>query len=165
MAEKETEMFNVTKPSLTLLVAGGICAALAACSSSSSSSAPAASTTSASAATSAASSAPAAATSAASSAPAASAIPAADCTIIKQVDSSAISTLTAMQSESKTKASADMTTYLTTLQGDLAKLTSAQGKTVLGGWIADVQKAATQSTADATTTITGGLGTLGSACP
>lgn len=154
-------MFKVTKPALTLFVAGGMCAALAACSSSSSSSAPAASTTSASAAASTA----APASSAASSAPAADAIPAADCTVIKQVSSSAITTLTPMQSESKTKAAADMATYLSQLAADEAKLTSAKGKSVLHAWIADVQKAATQSQADATTTILGGLGDLGSACP
>jgi hypothetical protein len=155
-------MFTVTKPALTLFVAGGMCAALAACSSSSSSSAPAASTTSASAAPSATAS---AATSAASSAPAAGAIPAADCTVIKQVSSSAITTLTPMQSESKTKAAADLATYLSQLAADEAKLTSAKGKSVLHAWIAAVQKAATQSQADATTTILGGLGDLGSACP
>jgi ABC-type transporter Mla MlaB component len=146
---------------LAVIAVGGFCAAIAACSSSSSSPAPAASS-----AVSAASSAVSAASSAVSAASsAASGVSAADCVIIKQVDSSAISTLLPMQSESKTKAAADLQTYLTQLAADEAKLTSAKGKSVLSAWIADVQKAATESTTDATTTITGGLGALGSACP
>jgi hypothetical protein len=70
-----------------------------------------------------------------------------------------------LQSESKSKAAADLQTYLTQLHADEAKLTSAKGKSVLSAWIADVQKSETESTGDATTTITGGLGALGSACP
>ena len=58
-----------------------------------------------------------------------------------------------------------MATYQTQLQADDAKLTSAKGKTVLGDWITDVKKAATESTADATTAITGGLAELAAACP
>src|ERR1700722_14650781 len=158
---------------LAVIVTGGICAALAACGSSATSSAAAAGTSAASSAASAAASAASGAASAvgsaASAAPAvasaASGIPAADCVIIKQVDSSAISTLLPMQSESTTKAAADLATYLSQLNSDEAKLTSAQGKSVLSAWIAAVQKASTESTADATATITPALGTLGSACP
>jgi hypothetical protein len=58
-----------------------------------------------------------------------------------------------------------MATYVSTLQADQAKLTSAKGKSVLSAWTAAAQKAATESTADATTTITAALGALGSACP
>jgi hypothetical protein len=159
-------MFTVTKPALTLFVAGGMCAALAACSSSSSTSAPAASTTSASAPASSAPASSAPASSApASSAPAASAIPAADCTVIKQVDSSAISTLAPLQSESTAQATAALNAYGKQLEGDLVKLTSAPGKAALGAYITALKKASTQSTADATGTITTALGTLGSACP
>src|SRR3984957_6698341 len=155
---------------LAVIVTGGICAALAACGSSATSSAAAAGTSAASSAASAAASAASGAapavSSAASAVPsAASGIPAADCVIIKQVDSSAISTLLPMQSESTTKAAADLATYLSQLNSDEAKLTSAQGKSVLSAWIAAVQKASTESTADATATITPALGTLGSACP
>jgi hypothetical protein len=90
---------------------------------------------------------------------------AADCVIIKQVDSSAISTLLPLQSESQTKAAADLQTYLTQLQADAAKLTSAKGKSVMADWIKDVQKLATESTADATATATTGIAELGAACP
>jgi hypothetical protein len=58
-----------------------------------------------------------------------------------------------------------MATYLSQLQADEAKLTSAKGKSVLTAWITAVQKASTQSTTDATTTITAALSALGSACP
>ena len=70
-----------------------------------------------------------------------------------------------MRSESKAKALADLEAYLTQLQADEAKLTSAKGKSVMSAWMADVEKAATESMADAKSTIRGGLGTLGSACP
>ena len=169
MAEKETLMFKVTKPCLTLFVAGGICAALAACSSSSSSSAPAASSAasaanSAASAVSSAASAISSAASAASSA-ASSGVSAADCVIIKQVSGSAITTLAPLQSDTPAQATAALKTYVTQLQADQAKLTSAQGKSVLSAWTAAVQKASTESTADATTTITGALAPLEAACP
>jgi len=95
----------------------------------------------------------------------ASGVSAADCVIIKQVDSSAITTLAPLQTETAAQATAALKTYVTQLQADQAKLTSAQGKSVMTAWIAAVQKASTQSTADATTTITGALGALGAACP
>ena len=167
MAEKETAMFNVTKPGLTLFVAGGICAALAACSSSASSSASSAASSAASVASSAASSAASVASSAASavSSAASSGVSAADCVIIKQVSGSAITTLTPLQSDTPAQATAALKTYVTQLQADQAKLTSYQGKSVLSAWIAAIQKASTQSTADATTTITGALAPLEAACP
>lgn len=175
-------MLNVTKPSvtplrrataprraLTVIAVGGCCAVLAACGSSASSSASAAVSSASAAASSAAavaSSAAAAASSAVSSAlSGASGVSAADCVIIKQVDSSAITTLAPLQTESASQAAAALKTYVTQLQADQAKLTSAQGKSVMSAWIAAVQKASTQSTADATTTITGALGALGAACP
>ena len=155
---------------LAVIAVGGCCAVLAACSSSNASSAASTVSSAASSAASAASSAASAVASAASSAASAagsgvSGVSAADCVIIKQVDSSAISTLVPLQSESKTKAAADLATYLTQLQADAAKLTSAKGKKVMGDWIADVQKLATESTADATATVTGGLAELSAACP
>jgi hypothetical protein len=172
-------VFNVTKPALTqlsrahaprqalaVIAVGGCCAMLAACGSSGSSSAASSASSAASSASSAVASAASAVASAASSAAsAASGVSAADCVIIKQVDSSAISTLLPMESESASKAAADMATYQTQLEADAAKLTSAKGKTVMGDWIADTKKAATESTADATTTITGGLAELAAACP
>jgi hypothetical protein len=179
---KEIELLNVTKPAaiplsraiaprraLTVIAVGGCCAMLAACGSSGSSSASAAVSSAAGVASSAAavaSSAAAAASSAASSAlSGASGVSAADCVIIKQVDSSAISTLVPLQTDSPAQATAALKTYVTQLKADQAKLTSTQGKSVMSAWIAAVQKASTESTADATTTITGALGALGAACP
>ena len=154
---------------LTAIAVGGCCAVLAACGSSASSSASAAVSSASAAESSAAavaSSAVAAASSAVSSALAgASGVSAADCVIIKQVDSSAISTLAPLQTDSTAQATAALKTYITQLQADQAKLTSAQGKSVLSAWIAALQKASTESTADATTTITAALVPLGAACP
>jgi hypothetical protein len=144
------------------LAVGVACAALAACSSSASSS-----SSSAAASATATSAPPTTSASAAATAasPGSAAISQADCTIIKQVDSSAITTLTPMQSESASKAAASMASYLTVLNTDEAKLTSAAGKAALGGWISDVKQSETESTATATTTILGGLTALGKACP
>ena len=152
-------MFNITKPSLTpkrvlaMIAAGGICTVLAACSSSGSSSAPAAPSSVASSAASVASSA------------ASSGVSAADCVVIKQVDSSAISTLTPLATDSTAQATAALQAYVTQLLGDQAKLTSAAGKSALSAYIASLKTASNQSTADATTTITTALGKLAAACP
>jgi hypothetical protein len=179
---KEIELLNATKlivtplarvisprRALTVIAVGGCCAVLAACGSSASSSASAAVSSAngvASSAAAVASSAVAAASSAVSSALAgASGVSAADCVIIKQVDSSAISTLVPLQSDTPAQATAALKTYVTQLQADQAKLTSPQGKSVMSAWIAALQKASTQSTADATTTITAALAPLGAACP
>jgi hypothetical protein len=179
---KEIKLLNVNKPSatrlsraiaprraLTVIAVGGCCAVLAACGSSASSSASAAVSSAAgveSSAAAVASSAAAAASSAVSSALAgASGVSAADCVIIKQVSGSAISTLVPLQSDTPAQATAALKTYVTQLQADQAKLTSAQGKSVLSAWTAAIQKASTQSTADATTTITGALAPLEAACP
>jgi hypothetical protein len=70
-----------------------------------------------------------------------------------------------MQSESTSKAAAAMQSYITQLNADEAKLTSAKGKSVLSGWIGDVKKSETESTSAATTTVLGGLAALGKACP
>jgi hypothetical protein len=145
------------------LAVGVACAALAACSSSASSSSSSAAASATATSAPPTTSAPAATTAAAS--PGSAAISQADCTIIKQVDSSAITTLTPMQSESASKAAASMASYLTVLNTDEAKLTSAAGKAALGGWISDVKQSETESTATATTTILGGLTALGKACP
>jgi CMP-2-keto-3-deoxyoctulosonic acid synthetase len=176
---KELELLNVTKRAiaprraLTALAVGGCCAVLAACGSSASSSASAAASSAASSAAGVASSAAAVASSAAAAASSAvssalagtSGVSAADCVIIKQVDSSAISTLVPLQSDTPAQATAALKTYVTQLQADQAKLTSAQGKSVMSAWIAALQKASTQSTADATATITAALAPLGAACP
>jgi len=150
---------------LTVIAVGGCCAVLAACGSSASSSASAAVSSANSVASSAAAVASSAVAAASSALAGASGVSAADCVIIKQVDSSAISTLVPLQSDTPAQASAALKTYVTQLQADQAKLTSAQGKSVMSAWIAALQKASTQSTADATTTITAALAPLGAACP
>jgi len=152
-----------------MIAVGGCCAVLAACGASAASSAASAESSAASVAASEASSAATAIGSAVSSAASAAGVTtgvsAADCVVIKQVSSSAVSTLTPLQSDSQVQATAALKAYVTQLQADQAKLTSAQGKSVLGAWIAAVQKASTQSTADATVTITTALGPLAAACP
>jgi len=140
---------------LAVLAVGGALIAGCSSSSSSSSSAPA--------------SAPAATTSAAASAPASSSaaatgVSAADCTIISQISGSVISTLTPLQSESTSKAAAALKTYVATLTADEAKLTSAGGKAALGAFIAAVQKASTETPAEATSGLETAIGNLGSAC-
>src|SRR5579859_2275318 len=100
---------------------GGCCAVLAACGSSASSAASVASSAasvSASEASSAASAIGSAVSSAASAAGVTTGVSAADCVIIKQVDSSAISTLTPLQTDSPAQATAALQTYITQLQAD-----------------------------------------------
>jgi hypothetical protein len=168
---KEIELLNVTKRAiaprraLTAIAVGACCAVLAACGSSASSSASSAVSSAAGVASSAAAVASSAAAAASSALAGASGVSAADCVIIKQVDSSAISTLVPLQSDTPAQATAALKTYITQLQADQAKLTSAQGKSVMSAWIAALQKASTQSTADATATITAALAPLGAACP
>jgi hypothetical protein len=183
---KEIELLNVTKRSATplsraiaprralaVIAVGGCCAVLAACGSSAASSASSAASAAESSAAgiessaaAVASSAEAAASSAVSSALAGtSGVSAADCAIIKPVSTSAITTLIPLQSDTPAQATAALKAYVTQLQADQAKLTSAQGKSVMSAWIAALQKASTESTADATTTITAALAPLSAACP
>ena len=137
---------------VAVLAVGGVLIAGCSSSSSSSSSAPAATTS-------------AAATTAASSpAAAATGVSAADCTIISQVSGSVISTLTPLQSESTSKASAALKAYVATLTADEAKLTSAGGKAALASFIAAVNKASTETPSEATSGLETAIGNLGSAC-
>jgi cytochrome c556 len=91
-------------------------------------------------------------------------VSAADCKIISQVSGSVISTLAPLQSESTSKASASLKTYVATLTADEAKLTSAGGKAALGAFIAAVNKASTETPAQATGGLETAIGNLGSAC-
>jgi hypothetical protein len=141
---------------VAVLAAGGALIAGCSNSSSSSSSAPA----SAAAATT---SAAATASSAAASA-AATGISAADCKIISQVSGSVISTLTPLQSESTSKASAALKAYVATLSADENKLTSAGGKAALNAFINAVLKASTETPSQATGGLETAIGNLGSAC-
>ena len=139
---------------VAVLAAGGALIAGCSSSSSSSSSAPA--------------SAPAATTSAAAStpasSPAATAVSAADCKIISQVSGSVISTLAPLQSESTSKAAADLKAYVATLTADEAKLTSPAGKAALGSFISAIQKALTETPSQATGALETAITNLGSAC-
>ena len=143
---------------LAVLAVGG--ALIAGCSSSSSSSSSAPASSAPAATTS------AAATTAASSAAsgAASAVSAADCKIISPISAGVIKVLTPLQTESTSKAEAGIKAYIATLSTDEAKLTSPAGKAALGSFIAAFKKAETETTAQATTTVTTAIGNLGSAC-
>jgi len=140
---------------LAVLAVGGALIAGCSSSSSSSSSAPA--------------SAPAATTSAAASAPASSSaaatgVSAADCKIINPISSSVITTLAPLQSESTSKAAADLKAYVATLTADEAKLTSPAGKAALGSFISAIQKALTETPSQATGALETAITNLGSAC-
>ena len=143
---------------LAVLAVGGALIAGCSSSSSSSSSAPA--------------SAPAATTSAATSAPASSpaasaaatGVSAADCKIINPISSSVITTLAPLQSESTSKAAADLKAYVATLTADEAKLTSPAGKAALGSFISAIQKALTETPSQATGALETAITNLGSAC-
>lgn len=141
---------------VAVLAVGGALIAGCSSSSSSSSSAPA----SAPAATTSA----AATTAASSPAAAATGVSAADCKIINPISSSVITTLTPLQSESTTKAAADLKAYVAKLTADEAKLTSPAGKAALGSFISAIQKALTETPSQATGAIETAITNLGSAC-
>lgn len=162
-ADAKTIRSRRLRRALPVIVAGGACVLLAACSSSSSSSTSAPAATSSAPAVS--TSAPATASTSGAVTSSVAAIPAADCTIIKQVDSSAITTLAPLQTDSAAQQAAAIKKYVSTLTADEAKLASSTGKATLTSWISAVKKSSTESTAAATTTITNGLGDLGKACP
>jgi NitT/TauT family transport system substrate-binding protein len=140
---------------LAVVAVGGALIAGCSSSSSSSSSAPASAAATSAAASPTASSAPSGTT---------TSISAADCKIINQVSGGVISTLTPLQSESTSKATASLKAYVATLNADEAKLTSAGGKAALGAFIAAVQKASTETVSQATSGLEGAIGNLGSAC-
>jgi len=141
---------------VAVLAVGGALIAGCSSSSSSSSSAPA--------------SAPAATTSAAtttataSPAAAATGVSAADCKIINPISSNVITTLTPLQSESTSKASAALKAYVAKLTADEAKLTSPAGKAALGSFISAIQKALTETPSQATGALETAITNLGSAC-
>jgi hypothetical protein len=143
---------------LAVLAASG--ALIAGCSSSSSSSSSAPTAT----ATSAAASASAPVTS--TSAPASSSTKpsAADCVTINKISSGVVSTLAPLQTESTAKATAALKAYLAKLTTEEATLTSPGGKAALGSFITAIGKSLTETTAQATTTMTTAVGNLSSAC-
>ena len=139
---------------LAVLAASG--ALIAGCSSSgsSSSSAPTAAATSASV------SAPASSTAASSSTKPS----AADCVTINKISSGVVSTLTPLQTEPTSKATAGLKAYLAKLTTEEATLTSPAGKAALGSFITAPGKSMTETQAQAPTTLTSAIGNLSSAC-
>jgi hypothetical protein len=143
-----------------LAVLAASAALVAGCSSSSSSTtAPSAPATSAAPTT-----ASAPATSAPATSAAATGVSAADCKIINPISSGVAAKLVPLQSEPKAKAEAGIKAYLAELSADEAKLTSADGKAALGAFIKALEKSLTETTSQATTTLTSAIGALGSAC-
>jgi hypothetical protein len=152
------------RPSLTVLAvlaASGALIAGCTSSSSSSSSTPTASATSASVSAPATSaSAPASSTAAGSSTKPS----AADCVTINKISSGVVAVLEPLQTESTAKATAALKGYVALLTTQAATLTSPAGKAALATFIAAFKKAQTESTAQATTTVTTAIGNLASAC-
>jgi hypothetical protein len=153
-ASAKTVRPRLVRGGLTLAVAGAACAGLAACSSSISSVAsnPPGST----------SSLPAISTSGAASA-IASALSSSDCTVLKDISGSAITTLTPLETD-PSKASSLLKTYIAQLTADESKVTSTAAKNQIKAWIAALNKSQTESTADATSTITKALGSIAKGC-
>jgi hypothetical protein len=147
---------------LAVLAASG--ALIAGCSSSSSSS----SSTPTAAATSAASvSAPATSASAPASSTAAGSSTkpsAADCVTINKISSGVVAVLEPLQTESTAKAAAALKGYVAPLTTQAATLTSPAGKAALGSFITAFKKAQTETTSQATTTVTTAIANLGAAC-
>jgi hypothetical protein len=152
------------RPSLTVLaVLAASGALIAGCTSSSSSS----SSTPTAAATSASVSAPATSASAPASSTAAGSSTkpsAADCVTINKISSGVVAVLEPLQTESTAKATAALQGYVTLLTTQEATLTSPAGKAALSSFIAAFKKAETESTAQATTTVTTAIVNLSSAC-
>jgi threonine dehydratase len=152
------------RPSLTVLAvlaASGALIAGCTSSSSSSSSTPTASATSAPASAPATSaSGPASSTAAGSSTKPS----AADCVTLNKISSGVVAVLEPLQTESTAKAAAALKGYVTLLTTQEATLTSPAGKAALGSFITAFKKAQTETTAQATTTVTNAIANLGSAC-
>jgi hypothetical protein len=149
------------RPSVTVLaVLAASGALIAGCSSSSSSSStPTASATSASVSATSAS-APASSTAAGSSTKPS----AADCVTINKISSGVVAVLEPLQTESTAKAAAALKGYVALLTTQEGTLTSPAGKAALGSFIAAFKKAGTESSAQATTTVTTAIGNLAAAC-
>jgi hypothetical protein len=149
--------------SLTVLAVAAAGLLVAGCSSSSSPSTTAAAATTP--ATTPAASSPAASPTMVTSSPAgAGKVSAADCEIIGSVSASAISKLTVLSTEPKSKTAATMKAYLSELEKDDTFVTSAAGKKVLGTYISTLEKTTSEPASEATAQMTTELGVLGSAC-
>ena len=89
---------------------------------------------------------------------------AADCVTLNKISSGVVAVLEPLQSESTAKATAALKGYVALLTTQAATLTSPAGKSALDSFIAAFKKAETESTAQATTTVTTAIANLGSAC-
>jgi len=89
---------------------------------------------------------------------------AADCVTLNKISSGVVAVLEPLQSESTAKATAALKGYVALLTTQAATLTSPAGKSALDSFIAAFKKAETESTAQATTTVTTAIANLGAAC-
>ena len=89
---------------------------------------------------------------------------AADCATINKISSGVVAVLEPLQSESTAKATTALKGYVALLTTQAATLTSPAGKSALDSFIAAFKKAETESTAQATTTVTTAIANLGAAC-
>ena len=89
---------------------------------------------------------------------------AADCVTLNKISSGVVAVLEPLQSESTAKATAALKGYVALLTTQAATLTSPAGKAALDTFIAAFKKAETESTAQATTTVTTAIANLGAAC-
>ena len=88
----------------------------------------------------------------------------ADCVTLNKIRSGVVAVLEPLQSESTAKATAALKGYVALLTTQAATLTSPAGKSALDSFIAAFKKAETESTAQATTTVTTAIANLGAAC-
>ena len=89
---------------------------------------------------------------------------AADCVTLNKISSGVVAVLEPLQTESTAKATAALKGYVALLTTQAATLTSPAGKSALDSFIAAFKKAETESTAQATTTVTTAIANLGAAC-
>jgi len=89
---------------------------------------------------------------------------AADCVTLNKISSGVVAVLEPLQSESTAKATTALKGYVALLTTQAATLTSPAGKSALDSFIAAFKKAETESTAQATTTVTTAIANLGAAC-
>jgi hypothetical protein len=83
---------------------------------------------------------------------------------INKISSGVVAVLEPLQTESTAKATAALKSYVTLLTKEAATLTSPAGKSALSSFITAFKKAQTETTAQATTTVTTAISNLGSAC-
>ena len=83
---------------------------------------------------------------------------------LNKISSGVVAVLEPLQSESTAKATTALKGYVALLTTQAATLTSPAGKSALDSFIAAFKKAETESTAQATTTVTTAIANLGAAC-